>query len=99
MAHLLYVVGNEMEVARLDIDTMNKDKEGLCIKMEHIKVVHESVTTMKEEEAKKLHVLQQLDEANGAVFYLQLVTLDFYKKWFANKMKPLLIWWLYKRKT
>ncbi len=34
VVHLLYVVGNEMEVARLDIDTMNKDKEGLCIKME-----------------------------------------------------------------
>ncbi len=58
VANLLYVVGNEMEVARLDIDPMNKDKEGLCIKMEHIKVVHESVTTMKEGEAKKLHVLQ-----------------------------------------
>jgi hypothetical protein len=54
VAHLLYVVGNEMEATKLDIDSMNKDKEGLCIKMEHIKVVHESMTTIKEEEAKKL---------------------------------------------
>jgi len=68
MAHLLYVVGNETKVARLEIDTMNKDKDGLCIKMEYIKVVHESMTTMKEEEAKKLHVLQQLDEMDGGVF-------------------------------
>jgi hypothetical protein len=44
----LYGVGNEMEVVRLDIETMNKDKEGLSIKMEHIKVGHESMTIMKE---------------------------------------------------
>jgi hypothetical protein len=39
MADLLYVVGNEMEVVRLELD--NKGKEHLCTKMEHVKVVND----------------------------------------------------------
>jgi hypothetical protein len=57
VADLLYVVGNEMEVVRLEPD--NKGKEHLCIKMEHVKVVNESMTSMMEEEEKKLNVLRQ----------------------------------------
>ncbi len=54
MFDLVYVVGNELEVAKLEVDNINKAKECLCNKMEHVKVVHESMTSMKEEKEKKL---------------------------------------------
>jgi hypothetical protein len=55
---LLYVVGNEMEVVRLELDSVNKDKECLCTKTKHVKVVHESMASMMEEKEKKFNVLQ-----------------------------------------
>jgi hypothetical protein len=54
---LLYVVRNEMEATRLELDNVNKDKECVCTKMEHVKVVHELMTSMMEEKEKKLNVL------------------------------------------
>ncbi len=77
---LVYVVGNELEVARLEVDNINKVKECLCNKMEHVKVVHESMTSMKEKKEKKLHVLLLLGETNGGKFGFQLVKLDFYRQ-------------------
>ncbi len=65
VADLLYVVGNEMEVVRLELDNVNKDKEHLCIKMEHVKAVNESMTSMMEEEEKKLNVLWQSSVMDG----------------------------------
>jgi len=53
----VHVVANELEVAKLKLDNKNKDKEHLCTKMEHINVVHESMTSMKEEKEKKLQDL------------------------------------------
>ncbi len=78
MAELLYVVGNEMEATRLELDNVNKEKEHLCTKMEHVKVVHESMISMMEEEEKKLQALQ-LNGMNGGDFNMQLMKLDFYK--------------------
>jgi predicted Ser/Thr protein kinase len=77
---LVYVVGNELEVAKLEVDNINKAKECLCNKMEHVKVVHESMTSMKEEKEKKLQALLMLGETDGGKSSLQLVTLDFYRK-------------------
>jgi hypothetical protein len=51
----VHVVANELAVAKLELD--NKNKEHLCTKMEHINVVHESMTSMKEEKEKKLQDL------------------------------------------
>jgi hypothetical protein len=48
-----------MEVVRLELDNVNKDKEHLCTKMGHVKVMNESMTSMMEEEEKKLNVLWQ----------------------------------------
>ncbi len=53
----MHVVANELEVAKLKLDNKNKDNERLCTKMEHINVVHESMTSMKEEKEKKLQDL------------------------------------------
>ncbi len=78
MAELLYVVGNEMEATRLELDNVNKEKEHLCTKMEHVKVVHESMISMMEEEEKKLQALQ-LNGMDGGDFNMQLMKLDFYK--------------------
>jgi hypothetical protein len=78
VAELLYVVGNEMEATRLELDNVNKEKEHLCTKMEHVKVVHESMISMMEEEEKKLQALQ-LNGMNGGDFNMQLMKLDFYK--------------------
>jgi hypothetical protein len=77
---LVYFVGNELEVAKLEVDNINKANECLCNKMEHVKVVHESMTSMKEEKEKKLQALLMLGETNGRKSSLQLVTFDFYKK-------------------
>jgi hypothetical protein len=77
---LVYVVGNELEVVRLKVDNINKVKECLCNKMEHVKVVHKSMTSMKEKKEKKLQALLLLGETNGGNFGLQLVTLDFYRQ-------------------
>ncbi len=57
VVELVHVVANELEVAKLKLDNKNKDKECLCTKMEHINVVHESMTSMKEEKEKKLQDL------------------------------------------
>lgn len=57
MTELLHVVGNELEAIKLELDNINKDKKQLCTKLEHIKVVHESMTSMKEEEERKLEAL------------------------------------------
>jgi hypothetical protein len=54
MAKLLYVVGSEMEATRLELNSVHKEKEHLWTKMEHVKVVHESMTSMMEKEEKKL---------------------------------------------
>jgi hypothetical protein len=78
VAELLYVVGNEMEATRLELDNVNKEKEHLCTKMEHVKVVHESMISMMEEEEKKLQALQ-LNGMDGGDFNMQLMKLDFYK--------------------
>jgi hypothetical protein len=67
---LLYVIENEMEAVRLELDNVNKGKEHLCIKMEHVKVVHESMTSMMEEEEKKLNVLRQSSVVDGGDFSL-----------------------------
>ncbi|CAK9189580.1 unnamed protein product [Sphagnum troendelagicum] len=53
----LVQVANELEVAKLELDSKNKDKECFRIKMEHINGVHESMTSMKEKEEKKLQDL------------------------------------------
>ncbi len=57
VVELVHVVANELEVAKLKLDNKNKDNERLCTKMEHINVVHESMTSMKEEKEKKLQDL------------------------------------------
>jgi len=57
---LVYVVGNELEATKSKLDSMNKEKESLCTKMEHVKVLHESMTTMKQEEKKQLHLWNSL---------------------------------------
>jgi hypothetical protein len=80
VAELLCVVGNELEVVKLELDNVNKDKEQLCTKLEHIKVVHESMTSMKEEEERKLKALHEVGETDDGRSALQLVTLEFYKK-------------------
>jgi hypothetical protein len=67
---LLYVIENEMEAVRLELDNVNKDKERLCIKMEHVKVAHESMTSMMEEEENKLNVLRQSSVVDGRDFSL-----------------------------
>jgi hypothetical protein len=79
VAELLYVVGNEMEATRLELNNVNKEKEHLCTKMEHVKVVHESMISMMEEKEKKLQALQQLNGVDGGNFNMQLMKLDFYK--------------------
>jgi hypothetical protein len=79
MAKLLYVVGNEMEAIRLELDNVNKERERLCVKMEHVKVVHELMISMMEEEEKKLKALQQLNGMDGGDFGMSLMKLDFYK--------------------
>jgi polynucleotide 5'-kinase involved in rRNA processing len=80
VVELVHVVANELEVAKLKLDNKNKDNERLCTKMEHINVVHESMTSMKEEKEKKLQALLMLGETDGGKSSLQLVTLDFYRK-------------------
>jgi hypothetical protein len=54
VAKLLYVVGSEIEATRLEFNSVHKEKEHLWTKMEHVKVVHESMTSMMEKEEKKL---------------------------------------------
>lgn len=54
MAKLLYFVGNEMVATRLEFDNVHKEKERLCTKMEHVKVMHELITSMMKEKEKKL---------------------------------------------
>jgi hypothetical protein len=56
MADLLYVIGNELEVARLEV-IHEQGKKNLCTKMEHVKVVYEYVTSMKDEKEKNFQVL------------------------------------------
>jgi hypothetical protein len=76
----LCVVGNELEATKLKLDNVNKDEEQLCIKLKHLKVVHESMTSMKEEEERKLEPLQDVGETNDGGSALELVTLEFYRK-------------------
>jgi hypothetical protein len=57
VVELVHVVANELEVAKLELYNNNKEKEHLCTKMEHINVVHESMTSMKEKKEKKLQDL------------------------------------------
>ncbi len=57
--------------------------------MEHVKVVHESMTPVMEEEEKKLNVLQQSSVMDGGDFNLQLVTLDFYRKMVSKQDKTI----------
>jgi hypothetical protein len=57
MVDLLYVIGNELEVARLKVDNMNKEKKYICTKMEHVKVVYESMISTKDEKEKNFQVL------------------------------------------
>jgi hypothetical protein len=57
VVELVHAVANELEVAKLELDNKNKNKEHLCTKMEHINVVHESMTSLKEEKEKKLQDL------------------------------------------
>jgi hypothetical protein len=71
------------------LDNVSKDKECLCTKMEHVKVVHESMTPVMEEEEKKLNVLQQSSVMDGGDFNLQLVTLDFYRKMVSKQDKTI----------
>ncbi len=67
---MLHVVGNEMQVAILKLNNVNKYKEHLCTKMEHVKVVHESMTSMMEEKEEKLNVLQYSGVRDGGGFSL-----------------------------
>jgi hypothetical protein len=70
VANMLHVVGNEMQVAILKLNNVNKYKEHLCTKMEHVKVVHESMTSMMEEKEEKLNVLQYSGVRDGGGFSL-----------------------------
>jgi hypothetical protein len=54
-----------MEIAKLELDNVNKDKECLCTKMEHVKVVNQSMTSMMEKKEKKLNVLWQSGAKDG----------------------------------
>ncbi len=69
----------EMEATRLELDGVNKEKEHLCMKMEHVKVVHELMISMMEEKEKKLKTLQQLNGMDGGNFGMPLMKLEFHK--------------------
>ncbi len=57
MANLLNVVGFELEVAMVEIVNMNKDILCVAFEVEQVKVVLDTMMTMKDEYEKKLELL------------------------------------------
>jgi hypothetical protein len=57
VANLLNVVGFELEVAMVEIVNMNKDILCVAFEVEQVKVVLDTMMTMKDEYEKKLELL------------------------------------------
>lgn len=64
----------------VEIVNMNKDILCVAFEVEQVKVVLDTMMTMKDEYEKKLELLQKIANVETSVSDLQLVTSDFYRK-------------------
>jgi hypothetical protein len=73
---LFNVVGFELEAAKVEFVNMNKNILHVASKVKQVRVVFDTMTTMKNEQEKKLKLLQKIANVETSANDLQLVTLN-----------------------
>jgi hypothetical protein len=73
---LFNVVGFELEAAKVEFVNMNKNILHVASKVKQVRVVFDTMTIMKNEQEKKLELLQKIANVETSANDLQLVTLN-----------------------